>query len=325
MTPARPREGCRPVVHRPAFDTLEQRALFTLGAASAAADVAVFVYRGPVETASVGTARQVGRSTTTQATDSGQSESSGGDRAAGGKDVTASPAAHDNSEGTSTDKRLAHDDASRDSAGSIAFVERRTIDETLPIGSADDGPAAEPEPTSGLVAADQLDLEAAAAVVAWAPGLALSPGLANASSGEPAAIGAVLWGPENGKPAVRYLQPPAGALGADPAQLADTTLAADRVSSNTAWGNLVEHALRGEWDAVDAELRQFLARLGGSADGSDEPGFGPSWHVWIGTALAMIVARQALHGSWRLVRRPCPARARHEHPTPLDPWPLSSS
>jgi hypothetical protein len=93
-----------------------------------------------------------------------------------------------------------------------------------------------------------------------------------------------------------------------------------------AWANLLEGATRGDWEAVDGELRQFLSGLGGLAEHTNESEVGRTWPLWIGMATALLMARRASSGRRRLFRRSVQEAlwASSRRPVPVGPWPLGS-
>lgn len=92
------------------------------------------------------------------------------------------------------------------------------------------------------------------------------------------------------------------------------------------WTTLVEVALRGDWDALDAELEQFLARLGRADGESETTGETTTVCLWIGIAAVAMAARGASRrGGARSSRR----RGVAGDPPPtigsVGPWPLGPS
>jgi hypothetical protein len=115
------------------------------------------------------------------------------------------------------------------------------------------------------------------------------------------------------------------ALDGDAAELSASTLDARREPRAAAWGDLVEGALRSDWDAVDRELRRFLAghvRRGAVADRASAA---PSWQLLLGAGAVMILASTAGPGPGRLLR----PRSHSDRGAPgrdagtVGPWPLS--
>jgi hypothetical protein len=98
-------------------------------------------------------------------------------------------------------------------------------------------------------------------------------------------------------------------------------------SAISVWADLLDGAIHADWEAFDGELRQFLARLGGLADSQEGRSLsGPAWPFWICAATAVLVARRASHGRWRLFGRPVTGKIRGsgDRPIPVGPWPLGS-
>jgi hypothetical protein len=87
---------------------------------------------------------------------------------------------------------------------------------------------------------------------------------------------------------------------------------------------LLNGALHSDWETVDRELRQFLARLDGLADTPVGHGAWTAWLVWTGAATALILARNYSDGRRLFLRRPVPMLigARVRQPVPVGPWPL---
>jgi hypothetical protein len=111
-------------------------------------------------------------------------------------------------------------------------------------------------------------------------------------------------------------------------QASVTSMAASDATAATSTGaGLLDGALRADWEAVDVELRQFLARLGAFADTSNSHHSGPMWPFWVGSAAAVAAARWATHSRRRSFRRAGTGKLRRsrQHPIPIGPWPLGSS
>lgn len=102
----------------------------------------------------------------------------------------------------------------------------------------------------------------------------------------------------------------------------------DRVDAATAEGSDRVEPLEGgaptEWEAIDREMRRFLADAG-------LPGIrevhraGLAWLPWVGAAAGLYLAHRAAVGRRRLFRRDG-ARSRRlvTGPLPVGPWPLNS-
>jgi hypothetical protein len=349
MRLARPIPRCRAVGLKPAVESLEQRGLLSVVAPSTTAGLtASYVHRGTLTVAPSGADPQTGHLTSPQASESGsdpqartsktvdgkdltqsltaRDSGDGGDNTAG-KDpsevLTTSLAARDDADAISADRRsTSHDSATRDVADSLPLVERRSIEQTSTIGITNEALAASAETTSGSAADAALEPLDASSLVAWAPGSGLSFGVLGAGPGESAASSAVLWSAEIGRPAALSTANPPGDLPRFPVN----EVMEEPEAPDSTWGNLVDRALHGDWDALDGEFRRFLTRLGGDADGPADRGWALSWSLWIGAATVTVAARQVLQRHGRFCRRPRPFGAgplRHQ-PVPVGPWPLSS-
>jgi hypothetical protein len=88
---------------------------------------------------------------------------------------------------------------------------------------------------------------------------------------------------------------------------------------------LLDAAIHADWEAVDGELRQFLARLGGLAGSTDGRPSRSLWLAWLAAAGALLVARRASHRGRSLFpgSHTAESSARGGHgPFPVGPWPL---
>ena len=90
------------------------------------------------------------------------------------------------------------------------------------------------------------------------------------------------------------------------------------------WTELLEGALCADWDAVDGELRQFLARLSGLADASSGRDAWRVGRLWIAAAAALVLARRRSSRRRQLVRRSLAGADRDSvrGALPIGPWPL---
>jgi hypothetical protein len=101
--------------------------------------------------------------------------------------------------------------------------------------------------------------------------------------------------------------------------------ASDGAISSPSWADLIDGALRSDWEGVDGDLRQFLARLGGLADTRDGPGSGPAWPLWIAATTALLLVHRASYAPRRWFRRRAAAAwASGDGPIPVGPWPLGT-
>jgi hypothetical protein len=198
------------------------------------------------------------------------------------------------------------------------------------------GQEATSSPVSG-VASDPLG---AASLAAWAPNAAVpafvsaantfSSGLGSDGRAENSAvhqkpqvpIGGLSPGLEVAEPAAGGAQMVLDLAGDGLVALPGPVEYTDRDAP--AWASLLEGALRSDWQKVDGELRQFLSRLGGLAQHTDENGARPMWPVWIGAATALILAHRASYWRRRFFGRPVQdARWKSpRRPVPVGPWPL---
>jgi hypothetical protein len=191
--------------------------------------------------------------------------------------------------------------------------------------------------TPGLFGAASLDAPGAASVVGWAPGaaavvsisLADPPGLASAIDGRMAAAikGSSVAGRSVGPFASVASGPEfSGAVPGDtgPPQLSLSALALAAEAKAHTWGNLLEGALRSDWEAVDGELRRFLSRLGGLVEPPNGDRSEASWPLCLGAAAVLFVARTAARGPRRFFRQLAGGSSweSRRQQVPVGPWPL---
>jgi hypothetical protein len=86
----------------------------------------------------------------------------------------------------------------------------------------------------------------------------------------------------------------------------------------------MESSVRSHWETVDAELRQFLSRLGGVTDAPSGGESGAVWRLWIAAGTVLFLARRASSGPWRPCRHAASGAAQGavRRPVPIGPWPL---
>ncbi len=99
---------------------------------------------------------------------------------------------------------------------------------------------------------------------------------------------------------------------------------ADRFRAPTVMAEVLEGAMRPDWDGVDRELRQFLAGLSGLARAGHETGTGQAWAIRIGTIAAAASLHRMAAGRRRTfltLKVPVPG-AKANRPDPIGPWPL---
>ena len=227
-------------------------------------------------------------------------------------------------------RRSNSSNASRRELADALIVDPRNTD---PESSAltGDAPSTGPELMSGLgggdvpdLATTPLSLLGSAQDTANLPGLGLDGRAAGASTAAtmPPSSGTVDPSLENSGD--RQSAP--GPTGDQQGQHSVSVAASNAGPAISAWANLLSGTLHADWDAVDVDLRQFLARLGGLTDDSAGPGSGPAWPFWLGAATVLIVARRASSGRRRLFRRPVAGELRGftRRPIPVGPWPLGS-
>lgn len=209
----------------------------------------------------------------------------------------------------------------------------RSIDPEASAPAGEGSPSA-PELMSGLGVGDPSDPAAAlASLVGWGMDVADSPGPANGLDG-PAAPRKVFaraaWSvavlesssenPGDSEAAAGF-----GAHGAWP--LLVSLRAAPTESEMSPGSNLLEGAIHADWEAVDIDLRQFLARLGGlggiSPDGEQS---GLAWTFWLGAAAAVLVVSRFARIRRRFFGRAMAGELRGfvHRPVPVGPWPLGT-
>ena len=105
-----------------------------------------------------------------------------------------------------------------------------------------------------------------------------------------------------------------------------TATAAETGSESSPWGQLLDGARHADWEAVDGELRQFLARLGGLAEAPDGYSSPTTWPWFLGVATALVAARRGSIRRRGLFRRAAPRESgtSSHRPIPVGPWPLGS-
>ena len=181
----------------------------------------------------------------------------------------------------------------------------------------------EPE-TMSTLAADAADATGGASVVAWAPGAAapLLNSLVNAAGrvlGLDGRSGAgtsttVAFAQLPGSMALLVsgldvIGPVSGDAGTipdlqgDPPFLSPVEMAGPNGETlSPVWADVLDGSLRSDWEAVDAELRQFLVRFGVLAEGPSGREPGPVWRLWIAAAVVLLVAGRRYSCSRRLFR-----------------------
>ena len=115
-----------------------------------------------------------------------------------------------------------------------------------------------------------------------------------------------------------------GPLGDEFRELAIVAVIADAAAASPAWAELLDGALKPDWEAIDQEMRRFLSEIGSLTDHPGEWGVGEAWPLWIGAAAALFLAHGASQGPRRFFRR---AGRRRVGGTAQDlvrvgPWPL---
>jgi hypothetical protein len=258
-------------------------------------------------------------------------------RSGDGNGVAPAPAAQNNPEPADDAKHpVSQDGAPPELVDPLALVARRAdhASETV-VG---EPPAIAQETISGLSDGAALDSVGASAL-GWAPiatmpvimSVAILPGPAVGSDGRAGASAAETTPAGSVVNVVTELRVPKLVSGDAQAALdiaGDTALqlpipVLDSNRDAPTWANLLEGTLHSDWEAVDGELRHFLAGLGGLTQHTNEHGAWPTWPLWIGAATALLLARRASYGCRRLFRRPQRALwASPRRPVPVGPWPL---
>jgi hypothetical protein len=97
-----------------------------------------------------------------------------------------------------------------------------------------------------------------------------------------------------------------------------------REPPSPAWAELLDGALKPDWESIDREMRRFLADIGGLADTPEGREAGEAWLLWIGAATSLFLAHRAWYGPRRFFRRAgsLAAGVPTRHPVPVGPWPL---
>jgi hypothetical protein len=241
-------------------------------------------------------------------------------------------------------RRLTYDDDSqREIAGSLGSGQRNA---SIALGAtAGDPPTTEPELIFGVGASEPSESAVLASVIAWAPDPAMS-GAGSAAgrisgfdsrmgTGSWALAPTVVWpgssrrtGPRlDASRAIRVDSRSASEiLGDRPGAKTASVAASESGSPMSNLADLLDGVIRLDWEAVDGELRQFLARLGACVDDSNASGSASPWPIWIAAATAVLVARRVSPGTRRF-RAECiteQASRRGHRRAPVGPWPLGS-
>jgi hypothetical protein len=206
--------------------------------------------------------------------------------------------------------------------------------------------ASNEQETMSVLGGSAFDPVGSASLVGWAPGTAMPvvmalanppdrlagfDGRASAGPGSSAAItsptGSVAYiapGAETLEVVASDVSAVTSLRGGEFGPLSIAGTAPDGGASSPAWADLIDGALRSDWEGVEGDLRQFLARLGGLADATDGPAWGPAWPLCIAATTALVLAHRASYGPRRLFRRPVAAAAltSGHGPVPVGPWPL---
>ncbi len=209
----------------------------------------------------------------------------------------------------------------------------RSVDPEAGTPAGEGSPSA-PELISGLGVGDPSDPAAAlASLVGWGTDAADSPGLADGLDGPAAprqAFARAAWSvavleSSSENPGDSETAASSGAHGAWP--LLVSPRAAPTESEMARGSNLLEGAIRADWEAVDIDLRKFLARLGGLADVSpDREQSGVAWAFWLGAAGAVLVVRRFARIRRRFLGRTAAGELRGfvHRPVRVGPWPLGT-
>jgi hypothetical protein len=340
--------GCRAALHRPTMERLEGRGLLSVLAPtpSAESDVAA-VDRGAAEVASSESAanRDGDRITSIGTTRDAGDDSAHTTRSDDGTVLSPSLGDRNNLDAIGSIKRSAGENAEMRELEDALFSVMRVRDLVLTTEPTDDLPATGSEPTSVNAGGAAGDPAGLASALGWAPATAMPaitapnnpPSLVvgiDARTGlGPQASATVTASPVSAVEVVLGSEIPGMALWTMPRTPDDQANESSQPSVSatmageapaTSWGDLLEGALPSDWDGIEGQLRRFLSRLGGLADAADGRGAGLSWHLWIGTATALILARRAAWGPQRWFRRPAPETIglSAHRPVPEGPWPL---
>jgi hypothetical protein len=233
----------------------------------------------------------------------------------------------------------------RELEDSLALEQRTTdVDSGESLG---DPPPFAPDVVFALGGGDISD-PSSSSVVGWAPdaampvivspanlsGRAVGPdgrlmagaGASAATAVPPGSSGTIVAVPESSATALGGPGTASGSPGDKSWAHSIAAAASGPESPTSAWAGLLDGAIRADWEAVDGELRQFLARLGALADSPDGRRSGPAWPFWIGAATALLVVRRASNGRRPLFRRPITGETwgSGHRPIPVGPWPLES-
>jgi hypothetical protein len=297
------------------------------------------VDRGAAEVVTFATVRQGSRSSSPGPAGSGLSVLARTARSGPGNLPASSPVVRNNAAPSGAVKRLAAPDPDpRGLPDPLSLIRHN------PPATGGDPAAAAPATMPGP-SGTAFDPAGAVTLIGWAPSTA-TPGVGPANPAERAAGPDVRSGTGTGSgPAVTV---PTGSLGnispglETSGSVAGNDSAAqgvpgvilrpprvpgavsDRGASSPAWAGLIDGALHSDWEGVDGELRQFLARLGGLSATPDGPETRPTWPLWIAATAALLLARRGSFGPRRLFGRPVPgsAWASARRPIPVGPWPL---
>ncbi len=175
-----------------------------------------------------------------------------------------------------------------------------------------------PEATSGVDGGPAPEHDGAASVIGWANG-SVTQGL-NSLANSINLIGGLDGRPGAGLDALLLVSAPAGSasdvanpegpgaragavemaaafVGDDASRFVLPLAASASEPRERTWGDVLQVALHPDWEAVDGELLQFLARLGGLADAHDGHAEGPPWLFLMGAAAALILGQRAAQPS----------------------------
>jgi hypothetical protein len=291
---------------------------------------AMVVSSGPLKPADHSTATEA----TSKADDRGH-----GDKGDDGNPPASTLDDRTNSDSAGAIRRPSSNSASQRELDDSLVVEARS-DDFESTESTEDTPPIGPELISGLAGGEVSDPAAALGYVG--SGLDAVMSIIN-SLANPSGRGFGLDGRVAGASAVTSAGTivtsleNAGANGGDPESAPGVSkdgrgpllmppAASDSAPAILAWADLLNGAIHADWEAVDVDLRHFLAGLGGLADAPAGPGSGPAWPFWLGAATALFVARRASAARRQLFRRPVAGEPRKfaHRPIPVGPWPLGS-